>query len=324
MTQESKHTDANYILDRGHQQYLDIENFMPYEKINCISFEMAIRNSTVQFILNFLYKNEEALYEKEHNYYKYANQLYIELQNIYYVPFEATNYLNSYTFLSTRYINQWKTKLENYNENNCFIYNDHESSIYLGHMSTRGFNSELSINNAEEYYKFTSPTDHHYHIIDEEVLDHLNDNTLENIIEPNFSRPILNAPIYNNINLTLTKINLYLPENEIIEYIKHIRNNIIKLNSSITTIAELDCQNLDKTFNDTQHFKGISLIQLANMFYTYDARQLNMSYELITEKIYHHTNCMTSIKTCKKNYHKMIEYIDNLSYKQFIAPYNKK
>lgn len=49
-----------YLLNRSHRQYTEIDEFKNYELINCVAYEMAVRNSDVlilSLIWNILSKN---------------------------------------------------------------------------------------------------------------------------------------------------------------------------------------------------------------------------------------------------------------------------
>lgn len=49
-----------YLLDRNYHQYTDVEEFKNYELINCVAYEMAVRNLDVlilSLIWNILSKN---------------------------------------------------------------------------------------------------------------------------------------------------------------------------------------------------------------------------------------------------------------------------
>lgn len=167
----------------------------------------------------------------------------------------------------------------------------------------------------------------------------------ENEIEPNFARPLLKPNYKKNKYVNLNNINLALPEEELIAYIKLIKNSFENNDNLIKTPYELFENKLFKTEKEisTKNGKKINAmdnilqtknkltknLKLADLFYGYDAIKVGMRQKDILNELdnyYHNEHYLLTerSKNTLKLYHEIaIEYIDNLKYKDLITGFTE-
>ncbi len=313
-------------IKRCEQQYKDIESFKDYELTNCISFEMAIRNSNVLSMI------EEYVSNKRNNLVCHHNDLYSyfinekdfidnphELDNINYTSTMNTSlsYYNFSKFYNKEY-NQIPFKYTIDISNNDLTEDIHDEFDFV---RTHGFalvscHTDIEINNQ----------------IREETGDEIIDAEVKYLIYNNFKRPLLAIPYKYYRKLNLMKVNFNLPLNELQAQIKNIYTQI-NFKSIIKTPFEILGTILEKANNEMCYNKPrgkeeclnankyLTIQQkLADMFYIYDAYKISMKQQDIQyELTSYYDNRSKDTTIINEIYAVAKEYIDNLKYKELIT-----
>lgn len=371
-------------IERGEQQYIDIELFEKYELTNNVCFEMAIRNKNIFNII--LYLNDESFIdskevllslEKIYNltqykyfdynlsciefiaYHSYAVQwhsFYHALRDVYYCDFVTgkEEWLKFYNFSPLYSKSTSFKKNPNLEEYDFFI--NLEKDILNGEYDEHiNFDDTSSIKEQRKEYiheKFSSIevfensfTLNIKNNIGFSIKNYLND--FENLpsklfnqdytkhsshsISQNFSRPYLKTSFSNKF-ITLENINLALPEQELIEYIKLLKNQYLKDNSCLTTAYELEFRNhyiANKTIKvkkprgkifDLKYQNTLdSNIKFADMFYIYDSIKSGISKNVISSKLTHYHHAKKDETFINKYYAFAEKFIEHCYYKRILT-----
>ncbi len=206
------------IPSRTDNQYTDIEEFKEYELTYCIAYEMAIRNNKVQKLIKSYIKDELKKY-------------FIDLHSLY---------------------SEYHLKRQNnYNELRKFFINPH--SLYLKyHFFTQEEQKKETFikkihqyekkefkNNEEMVTTFTKETKE-YTVYSSESIKTIQDGSITSYntwIKPSYSRPQIFS--VEQEKTVKAELNLAMPKNELIDFIKIIKESFDKDNNSIKSISEL-------------------------------------------------------------------------------------
>ena len=157
-----------------------------------------------------------------------------------------------------------------------------------------------------------------------------------NIIEPNFSRPILYGDQLKSRRVSL-ELNLSLPLDELVAYLKHVKQDIdktpyiaaapIELLGEKLQAADYEvCKSDGKCFDIRHHLSKQQ--KLADMFFIYDALKAGWKKSDILKDLLHRkidiTNDVSGSKemdrkTLDRYYQIALEYIDSEKYKELIT-----
>jgi hypothetical protein len=159
-------------------------------------------------------------------------------------------------------------------------------------------------------------------------------------ITPNFARPYL-LTTFTNKFVTLENINLALPEEELFDYILHLKKHYNKENDNNKQNFLVTCHNLyfDKlyklqkkiTINKSRgkplHLNYLNTLDIkskfADMFYIYDAKQLGMANSDIIEELNYHHNVKKDNTLVNKYYSFATALIEQCHYKRMLTHYTQ-
>ena len=275
-----------YLLNRSHRQYTEIDEFKNYELINCVAYEMAVRNSDIlvltllcnvlstniflskklkKFIYNnknrfdFL-NNKKNIFEYE---YEYEMKIQKKLEEDYFFYTESHDqWIFCYNF-SPVYNKNTKYFSQNTND---FEYSAHWSyDKYLFNRRVyNGFVVESSLGyipplKAEKIDK-----------LDVESIDY-KFHKVNLTIEPCFSRPRLQSLNKSSRIVSLDMINLSLPEKELCEYIKHLKTEFTKNHSIIKTPYDI----INNKYYIKEDANNFTAIDWADSLFIYDYFKLS-------------------------------------------------
>lgn len=320
-------------IKRDEAQYTEIENFCDYELINCICFEMAIRNKNA-LALYTKFNSElyfQTIFNPLNSSYNLKNinafdLISKELYNKYYLtPFDTSFFLFFYNFsdlYNIKLYNLYKAELKNIKQND---YDFHETET--GIETIERLDSDNVIHTTfKNHAKYKS-------------LDFEEDwcSEVKHEVVSRFKRPELYIPNKYSKHLTLKNLNFNLPLNEIQSYVEHIYKLIEKKNG-FSSLWEQFYESINEADNEITiirpkgkkerivletHINNKN--KFADLFYIYDAIKLGMKKsEIQIEISYYYSrnekkNQLIDQKTITKYYAIAKEYIDNLKYKELIS-----
>lgn len=301
--------EADEILKRSDDDYLEIEQFKEYEFSWCIAFEMAkrdaeLRKDTQRFIkfykrhkikIDFIPFSVET-FEKDFNYrlhrrakvifeygYDYFAQKYWLIPiDLYYVTQDETALK-----MAEVYVHQFH-HIEEEMPNERFSLED-EDGIF--------FESSVNLNN-EHFFQDKGI------ISDEDILEAIADFDIDpSLIESkikvteNFSRPKLSIPATVNKNVHI-ELNLALPKNELLAYISKIKNRYDEDKNIIKSAVELlGAELLDAGFlevDSEQMYKKdrrkTMSEKCADLFFIYDCNTNNLSMDYTLDHLNRYWN----------------------------------
>ena len=291
---------------RFDDNYTNIEKLEKYQFTHCLTYEFARRNVNVENSLNLLFElflyyeqiilpiltkyemttiteemtnaieNVEEVYKKNFigliTHYKKISFLdkfeELTLKNLK----EKTSYLvnNIIKDLYENYYIIYQLEKDKFKSDFSEIFNpltnlerDKTLTEHIGMI----FNSEISL---EKYYKFNSNENEHF-IVYQDILKNKREFSW-NIIYPNFKTAI------RDFTDTKVVLNLNLPKDEIIDYIKKIKDDYDNKNSSIKTSRQM----LEEELIIEDEFVNIlETDKWGDIFFIYDYYQMS---ELTTNK----------------------------------------
>ena len=155
---------------------------------------------------------------------------------------------------------------------------------------------------------------------------------IQHNIKPSFSRPQLQIPS-DKSKIINTELNLSLNDDELMAYIKHIKQTFKKNHEIIKTPLEVLGHKIYKSTSKVSYTKSrgkkINVDankyltfqkKIANMLYIYDAYKIGMKQKDIQiELTYYFDKYTFDIATIFELNAIAKEYIDNLKYKEFIS-----
>lgn len=278
-------------LNRYDNQYTDIENFKDYELTNCIAYEMAIRNNQVMQLIR-----NDLLFKKENNSLSCSTSTSLLLKNFY-----INEYYLAYHFFEDIVNIKKERMMAGWNwgafRNRNHLENDGKRIFNC--FEEEGFTTIITV-------------------IDSAVPE-------QSIIIPATKRPKLETyPIIKEFDI---KLNLSLPEKDLISYIKNIKSSFDQSYSLFPSGFEVENGLL---LENSEKISSRDILtnkeKVADMFFIYDCYELNIKplkirYEL--EDYYStHKNINTKSfteKTIKKYFDIAKEYIDNRRYKELVT-----
>lgn len=281
--------------------YQEIENFEDYEYTNCIAYEMAIRNI----------KNKKLTKEFEKN-------LNIE-DIIYIIKTEYDEDIHKKEFFD------WKIKLKAFEI--ITLLNPLE---YFGYRKVKNFfNKKPTFNEAKDFNDYIHQLKDHSHnkfLYRDRTSATYYENTKNTEVRIHFDRPELRCPEY--LNVEVNRLNLNLPKEELIAYILKIKDEYDKDNTIFKNPLEMLGEVTEKTDN-----KSPKKNTIADKFFIYDyykavknksLADIDIWRDIDLELIMHYDydvlkGAYYSEKTYKNTKKEMIDFIDNLGYKELIT-----
>lgn len=290
---------------RNDNIYKEIENFNKYEYINCITFEMAIRNKEVL------------------KYLDYSLIKFDEYENTEIIPFRAFNEGDEKRKEHTVKVNNYLYEKNIYKleEEYCIDFNS--VKLYLNLINNK-IDSEEKISAISMSDSLTV-----LEVLKKESYPF--DDKINQKIFNKFSRPSMKVP--EQLKKSLPYINLNLPKDELVAYISKIKEEYDKDNSIIKTPLELMGENLEKAVNEHTQKKP-NTEKYADWFYIYDCYKILKTNDIkkSNDTIYGEIDLLLldyynstkenyySLETYKKTIMKNMKYlIDNLGYKELIT-----
>lgn len=287
-------------LTRGLKQYRDVETFEEYEFTSCLAYEMAIRNNVViELIKNS--SGHDILFTE----YLFGCEFWVNYH------FFADKY--SYIHDDFDGVDTSEPDTIFHPNNNFYIESSEtEPGWYKHTVRSTGFYSSMSIcegSNAPEH----------------------------NAIIPSFKRPRLEPyPVYRDADVS---INFNLPLSEILAYIRHIYEAQASNKAVLPSPHELLRGELEKSGHKRKN--GFTLSDWADVLFIYDYWEMYDDIKSDTEIVvgiiielneYHRNNGSVWRKykgktsadylsdSTIRDYRKMmIDYIDNLRYKELVT-----
>lgn len=284
-------------LTRDLKQYRDVEKFYEYELTSCMAYEMAIRNSNVIDIIK--------------NQIKSIDDPFM-LEQYFFVPIELPNIYLEYHFFRGNELNNF-TKVKH--EISRRIMFKRFDRVY------RGFKIENEVERFE--------------LNDNDALDGFS----KPCIFQEFSRPLLKAPPKIDKTIDICNLNISLPKHELIAYITTIKTQYDESHGIVKTPFENVFGEFNESNLDRKH--GFSALDWADALFIYDYwklyRKEKLKGDIISdikiELSHYHRQCGSSWrkgkdplrddyvneKTTSNYLNMMIDYIDNLHYKELLT-----
>lgn len=283
-----------YLLDRDDKQYIEVEEFEKYELINCVTYEMAVRNSDIltltliwnvisehiplsqkltkfieKKIDNFDFLNNSDNIFKDTN---LKNTIQDKLEHTYFFNVQLdNNWIYRYNF-SPVFDSEYKCSLQVNTTTHSKSYS--LSKCHSNIKTHDGFSIEVKFINID-YVKLNEGEDINYETynLDRDRFKELNDviESVKNerIINPSFSRPIIKGALNSSKLTRLENINLALPAEELTSYILHIKKKFDFDNSIVPSLKEIM---KDKHY-ELEDINNFSQRDWADCFFIYDYYQ---------------------------------------------------
>lgn len=355
-------------LKRSDRQYIEVEEFEDYELTQCIAYEMAARGeqhkNKANEVINFYKKNKEMidlyislrdeilqLSEVNHDKLIEANEKHREIV-ILIGEIEIISKDTPYEYEEPRLGNEfWEihdkcmgvANLLSREEKAEIFHSPTTSQIIVNSLIERKDYAISTYMTAEED-NCTIPIDPENQDCEYKAVETIEDFYLYAKEEPNnvksditvierFKRPKINIDELKTLDTTLT-INLNRPLDEIIAFIKYIKNDM-KNNNLFKSPIEVLGLELKKADNLICNQKGEKCFdprgilskqeKMADMFYIYDCLKLGYSQRKIQSEVYNYyadkgkDNTTLDPATLRKYRDIAIEYIDNQKYKEMVT-----
>jgi len=298
-----KYDDVEDIFPkRTDDVYKKIEKYEPYELTHCIVFEMAVRNKDVKEILSKLkmikslqdavmkFNNDidEFIVGKNREHKIIYENLIGELKDRYYLYYDqsAINIPQIENPFKKAIVGM---SIEEYEEE----LSDAFKSPIMKHLSSI-IGEYLSEDERNSYYKSNHNIYNGFTIA--QGIDRNSDTFNISSINTHFQRKIYDT---NQINISL---NMSLSEDEILAYIKHIKNTLEKDDDNgLKTPNALLGKDTEGATKTTNYPKKQNAIKLADMFFVYD---------YVTDKL---TENEDSIKLIEEEYNENKNNVKNSS-----------
>ena len=236
-------------LKRNDKQYLDVESFEEYEFTKCIAYEMAIRNDrVVEIVKNELTNPGMANMEEEKELiYEYA------IESGYHDYHFFKEEIKIYNKYFKEFIDH-KEDIPKQTKEDIWKSEGYKSSKFI---IQDGFyhRSVVAMDGITPYYE-------------------------SNVISPYFKRPRMYSELSDNE--VAVYIDLALPENELIAYIKHLKK-LYNRNIFTTPYDEF----IHKIAKTDKHKKSLPKgSKMADIFFVYDCLKLGYKKSKIRNEIY--------------------------------------
>lgn len=300
--------EENTFPKRTENRYERIENFKPYELTHCIVFEMAVRNKDVRDSIQILAMIEDVLkikYRiKQDNTNETPSFLDIELDNENVIEVDSEEYYKleekrrnfeetfkeGVNILKNKYYIHYDQKAVNIPE----IENPFKEKDFSG-MSLEDIEEEFSDALRSPMMKHVSGAIGKFLHGEEYSLYKSDHNIYEGFVTARgiypeaktFNISSINTYFQRKIfdtNQTNVALNMSLPEEELVAYIKHIKKTLSNENSkelkSPNKLLGKEVKDAEKTAN---YPKKPTAKKLADMFFVYD---------YVIEKLKEHEYCM--------------------------------
>jgi len=295
-------------LNRGDKQYKDIENFKKYELTHCIAYEMAIRNDDIiGLIKDFLH--EYSLLDTPT-----AKEAISFIDNYKHRTLFIDFFINPYALYLKYHFFKDTAKLIK----NIPNFKNSDLSIFFNPKYNYKYKNDTtiySLEDLEKYYFSEKITNDLFHY---DLSTSLNE-TLENRITPNYSRP-LSVLKYRSREKDLN-LNLALPTSELVDFIERLKRNkdFKSLSKSI-----YDFFNIEDEINTT--LPPNIQNRFADLFFTYDCDKLGLEdkkiKKLIDDYRYDYPKngkyAPIKIETVRLDIVRSKDYIENQRYKTLI------
>ncbi len=301
--------EAEEILKRTDEEYLEIEAFKEYEFSWCIAFEMAKRDpdlvkdvqrfikyynrwkSYIDFIPFSLEAFEESFEYRVHRraktvfeyWYDYLSQKYwLSPIDLYHITMDETALA-----MAEVYVHQFHN-IQKQLPNERFTLEDEEGIL---------FESSVNLKN-DHFFKGKES------VSDEEILEAIEEYDIDpSVIESqrrateNFSRPKLSIPAISNKSIQV-ELNLALPKNELFAYITHIKEKYDAQKSLLKSSIELLGAGLDtiglEEIDGTGMYKKDRRKTLqekcTDLFFIYDCNTNNLSMDYTIDRLNRYWN----------------------------------
>jgi len=302
------------FINRNDERYKDIESFQDYELTQCVVYEMYIRTPTntdginMEDLYDFL-KDENILDDvKIDTPDKSFSNIdgNIKLHNI--------NKKNGYN-ISTEITIDMSSEAQEQYDRMVELYDDLGPRMHIEHPDYKNY-STYDINDLKEEYSLK------YGAVCNKVKS-------KTTILENFKRPKIDININeertSNIKL---EIDLNRPIEELIAYVKHIKEDMDNDKNTIKVPIELLGIKLQKSDNSDAKIVLSKQKKLAHMFYIYDCLKAGIKRSDIINEIFLYSldtedNPATikrmDNKTLNTYYNIAIDYIDNQKYKELLT-----
>jgi len=286
---------------RSDDIYKEIESFEEYELTQCVAYEMAVRNSDIQEVLQeyasyVVYTPEDERIEPYSKDYKsLLNQKLLEK---YFIGFEVLHYL--YILESEQHISAFHHQIDQVKSHNtsCItwledIYKDKiENIIKYMEKTIEDFYKNLQtfqLKNPKkfekslfraQYYCNNLPLLREVSHIDKGGIIEYKDEEKVRINNKDFlfyKKPKLEPPKNISYEIDL-KINLALPQGELIDYLRKIKQNFDKKKLTLTTPLDSLGIVLDKAVIKKDYPKKPTALKMADMFFIYDYVKARQNY----------------------------------------------
>ena len=336
--------EAEEIIKRNDEAYLEIEQFKEYEFSWCIAFEMAKRDpkllkeahrfiafykrfkSYIDFIpLSWeeyekafeyrLHRRAKAIFGYGYDYF--AQEHWLSPIDLYYITDDETA-----LEMAEIYVHQFHD-IQDKQSNERFTLEDEEGIL---------FESSVNLNN--EHFFEDNRT-----VSDEEIVEAIEEFDIDpSLIESqrkateNFSRPKLAIPTLHNKSIQI-ELNFALPENELLAYVSLIKAKYDEQKSLVkSTVELLDAKGSSislEAIDAEQVYKKDKRKTLpekcADLFFIYDCYANNLSMDYTIDHLNHYWNDERNafperfqIKTYKRYLKLAKEFIEKRQYQSLL------
>lgn len=294
--------EAEEILKRSDESYLEMETFKPYEFTYCIAFEMAKRDPELlkavnRFILFYRRHKEKITFVPEDRGFfneAFDFRTYRRAQGAFLYWYDYLAQVFWLKPIDLYYITNDETALEMAENYVMLAYEKEEEKVQkpyeIHNAGDIDFVASVDMKNEHFFQEQNEPSQ-------EDILVAINDYDIDPLafeskheVLEHFSRPKLSTPPSYNKNIEL-ELNLSLPKEELIAYIGHIKDKFDKHKEHIKTAAELLGANLfEEGFElsdaDTMYKRDRRKTmseKSGDFFFIYDCyvNNLSMDYSLI-------------------------------------------
>jgi len=301
--------EADEILLRSDEQYLEIEKFKDYEFSWCIAFEMARRDPKlvreVERFIRFYRDHKEQIafipHDSETFERNFEYRLYRRAKAIFEIGYDYLAQTHWLAPIDLYYVTQDETALE---MAEVYVHQFREIQSQLPNerftlVDDEGvlFESSVKLNNAHFFENRES-------VSDEEILEAIEDYDIDPaLIESErratelFARPKLSIPAMYDKSIQL-ELNFALPEKELLAYLSHIKKRFDEqkelVRSPIELLgAELSSFGLEEVDAGKVYKRDRRKTlpeKCADLFFIYDCHANNLSMEYTLEHLNRYWN----------------------------------